>query len=78
MRVSTSADKAVTITPSDTIDIAGGAVERIYVGGAGVVAVVLTDGVVVNITAVAGGYLDVRAKRVNNTNTTATLMVGLR
>jgi hypothetical protein len=49
----------------------------IFVGGAGVVAVVFPNDNLVNFTCVAGTVLPVRAKRVNSTNTTATLMVGL-
>jgi hypothetical protein len=75
--------KAVAITPSDTVDFGAGTspeevlCRAIYVGGAGVVAVVFQDGSVVNFTCIAGQILPVRAKRVNNTNTTATLMVAL-
>jgi hypothetical protein len=77
----------VAITKSDTIDIDGNTAsvtanaptvcDAIYVGGAGVVAVVTMEGTVVNYTAVAGGVLPVLARRVNSTNTTATLMVAL-
>lgn len=73
--------RAQAITPSDTANFAnlGGQLlcDAIYCGGAGVVPVVFEDGSVVNMTAVAGGYLYVRAKRVNNTNVGASLMVAL-
>lgn len=69
--------KHAAITPSDTVDIAGGPCRAIYVGGAGVVAVVDQFGTLVNYTAPAGTYLFICAKRVNLTNTTATLMVAL-
>lgn len=69
--------KYETITPSDGTDFASGMCHAIYVGGAGVLAVVQQDGTVVNFTAVAGEILPVRAKRVNTTNTTATLMNAL-
>jgi len=52
--------------------------KAVYVGGAGVVAVVTPSGQVVNFTAVAGGLIPIAGIRVNSTNTTATLMVGLR
>jgi len=74
---------AKAIVPSDANDLAAyGAAnanlcDAIYVGGAGVVAVVFQDGTVVNFTCVAGEVLPVRARRVNATNTTATLMVAL-
>lgn len=75
--ISTVYNKSVAITPSDTVDFAGGLTTGIYVGGAGVVAVVFQDDSVVNFTCVAGQILPVRAKRVNNTSTTATLLVAL-
>lgn len=49
--------------------------DALYCGGAGVVAGVAQDGTVHNFTVVAGEILPFRLVRVNNTNTTATLMV---
>lgn len=75
-----SYDKPIAITPSDSVDATHQSLGNplaLYVGGAGVVACVLEDATVVNMTAVAGGILPVRVKRVNSTNTTATLIVGL-
>lgn len=63
------------ITPSDTVNFPDGICVAIYVGGAGIVQVVRYDDVVVPFTAVAGGLLQVMAKRVNTSSTTATLMV---
>lgn len=69
------------ITPSDANDVGlvGSATlfDAIYVGGAGVVAVVLQDGTVQNFTAAVGTVIPVRGKRVNATNTTGTLLVAL-
>lgn len=76
-------NKGVAISPSDSVDFVaqGNSPDRlttgIYVGGAGVAAVVFPDASVVNFTCVAGQVLDVAARRVNSTNTTATLMVAL-
>jgi len=70
-------NKAAAITPSDATDIAGGVTEAVYVGGAGVVAAVFGDGTVVNFTAIAGATLPLKVKRINSTNTTATLLVAL-
>lgn len=74
-------NRAVPITKSDTVNIVDPArdplPDAIYVGGAGVVAAVFQDGTVVNFTAVAGQILPIRIKRVNSTNTTATLLMGL-
>lgn len=70
-------NKAEVITPSDTVDIAAGVTNGIYVGGAGVVAVVFPDSSVRNFTCVAGQVLPLRARRVNTTNTTATLLQAL-
>jgi hypothetical protein len=75
------------IAKSDTVDqaqvgsnvVAGGVpvFDAIYVGGAGIVALVLIDNTVQNFTAIAGGYINCKGRRVNNTNTTATLMKAL-
>ena len=74
-------NRAVDITKSDTVNIVDPArdplPDAIYVGGAGIVAAVFQDGSVVNFTAIAGQILPIRIKRVNSTNTTATLLVGL-
>jgi len=71
---------AVTATKSDTVNINPSLLplgrttcDAIYVGGAGVVAVVFENDAVLNFTCVAGQILPVRAKRINSTNTTATL-----
>lgn len=69
--------RGAAITTSDTVDIATGMTDAIYVGGAGVVQVVFENGAVVPMTAVVGGLLAVRARRVRATGTTATLLVGL-
>lgn len=73
--------RAVAIVPSNTADIPTVANEdwpaAIFVGGSGVVAVVCQDTSVVNFTCVAGEILPIKARRVNSTNTTATLMVAL-
>ncbi len=78
-------NRAVAITKSDTVNFipsvasTGGwpTSEAIYVGGAGIVAAVFQDGTVVNFTAAAGEILPIRCIRVNDTDTTATLMVAL-
>jgi hypothetical protein len=64
------------VTPSNSSDFA--AVTRgLFIGGAGVVVAVTDDDVAVNYTVPAGFILPGRFRRVNSTNTTATLMVGL-
>lgn len=79
--------KAVAITPSATVNFDGSTdavnpttriapADGIYVGGAGIVQVVLEDHSVVAFTCVAGQLLLIRAIRVNATST-ATLMVAL-
>lgn len=70
--------RAVAVTPSNSTDFPNlpeDFPDAIYIGGAGVVAVVMPDLSVVNFTCVAGQTLRVKARRVNSTNTTATLMV---
>jgi hypothetical protein len=65
------------ITKSDTVNFPDGVCDAIYVGTAGVVVVVMENGDICPFTAVAGGILPVRAKRVNDTDTVPTLMVAL-
>ncbi len=68
---------AAAITAHDSNNLPSGPCNGIYVGGAGVVPVVFDNDTVVNFTAAVGTILPVRAKRVNATNATATLMVAL-
>lgn len=73
-----SAAKPVVVVPHDSTDFAEGVCDWLHVGGAGVVAVVPAGAsAAVNMTCVAGQRLDVRAKRINATNTTATLIVAM-
>lgn len=69
------------VTKSNTVDIprVGGEYPRaLWVGGVGDVDVVTPDGVNAVISAVpAGTLLPIRAKRVNSTATTATLIVAI-
>ncbi|CAB4187147.1 hypothetical protein UFOVP1601_51 [uncultured Caudovirales phage] len=67
---------STAITKSDTVNF-DRLTDAIFVGGAGIVVVVFEGGEAVNFTCVAGQILPVRAKRVNSTTTTATLMVAL-
>jgi hypothetical protein len=72
---------ARVVVPSDTANfptnVGEGFCDAIYAGGAGVVAAIMEDGGVRNFTVVAGETLPIKAKRVNSTNTTATLMQAL-
>lgn len=70
-------NRAAAITKSDTVNFAFGLTEAIQVGGAGIVAAVFQDDSVVNITATAGSILPIKIKRVNSTDTTATVMTAL-
>ena len=76
------------ITKSDTVNLDGSTYsatatakavpcDAIWVGGAGIVAAVQSNGMVANFTCVAGSHLPIRAIRVNSTNTTATLLLAL-
>lgn len=71
------ATRAEAVTKHDTNDLTY--VSRgIYVGGTGDVAAVMVSGDVVTFSAVpAGTLLPIRCKRINSTNTTATLMVAV-
>lgn len=74
-----AANTGFAITPSDTVNFTY-PVRGIYVGGGGDIAVVFDDDaetVLVFSAVPAGTTLAIKAKRVNATGTTATLMNGL-
>lgn len=72
---SLTADTAAAVTTSDT---APNVFTRLYIGGAGNVAVVTEAGNTVTFSAVpVGTFLDIRVKQVLATGTTATNIVGL-
>ena len=65
------------ITPSDTVNMPAGC-RSVYVGGAGNIAALSWDDKLVTFTAVpVGTVLPIQAKRINTTNTTATLLIAL-
>jgi hypothetical protein len=69
--------RGFAVTPSDSTNF-DFMVRALYVGGAGNIVVVLPDDTALTFSGVtAGSFLPVRAKRVNSTNTTATLILGL-
>ena len=66
------------VTPSDTVAISGGPARALYVGTAGNVVAVTSDGVAVTFTGVQGGsILPIYCLRVNSTSTTASNIVAL-
>lgn len=73
---------AVAITKSDSTTYDGsngGQINGIYVGGTGDVAVVTANGETVTFSAVpVGTILPITVSKIMSTNTTATLMLGLR
>lgn len=72
-----SAQDAIAITPSDTVDTTA-LCRGLFVGGAGAVSLVTLAGNTVAFTGLtAGSVLPVMFSRVNATGTTATLLVGL-
>lgn len=75
--VDAPARNAEAVTPHDTDELA--TVSRaLWVGGAGNVSVLMAGGETVTISGVAAGtLLPIQVRRVNATNTTATLMVAL-
>lgn len=75
--VTASARGGEAVVKSDTVDFAKVS-KAIYVGGTGDVAAVMADGTVLLYSAVpVGTILPIQAKRINSTNTTATLMVAM-
>jgi hypothetical protein len=73
---------AFPVTKSDTdkfMPATGGKINALYIGGAGNVAVRTLTGRVITFTAVpVGTILPIQCERVMSTNTTATLIIGLR
>lgn len=68
---------AVAVTPSDTVPLTKPS-RGLWVGGVGNLSVQMLDGQTAVFTAVpAGTLLKLRCKRVNSTNTTATLILTL-
>jgi len=67
------------ITPSDTVDESAGPFKAIYVGVGGDIAIVGIDNVAVTFkNAISGSILPLIGRRVNNTNTGATNLIGIR
>lgn len=71
--------KSAAITKSDTVNIGpypstGRLTDAVLFGGAGVAVVVWQDDTTESLTVAAGQYLNIAIKRVNSTNTTATVM----
>ena len=83
MNVPSGYRRAVLLTKSDTINHLPNTgngppvADALWVGGAGVCACVQEDGVVVNVTCVAGSLLPLRTIRLNSTDTTATVVAAL-
>jgi hypothetical protein len=73
---------AIAITKSDTVVYTpanGGEINGLYVGGAGDVAVKTSNDETVTFSAVpVGTILPITVKQVMSTNTTASLILGLR
>lgn len=74
------AQSLVAVTPHDSTNISGGIVRALWVGGAGNISIVAADGAsaVLLSNVPQGTLLPIATQRVNATNTTATLIVGLR
>ena len=81
-------NRSVLIAKSDTVNFDGSTyaanaatkalpADAIFVGGAGVVVAVFEDGTTGAFTVLAGTLLPLTCIRVNNTNTTASLMNAL-
>lgn len=69
---------AAAVTPSDTVDLPDGPCRGIYVGGAGAVKIVTTNGSTVTFAAVpVGTFMRVGAVRIFSTGTTATNLLAL-
>ena len=73
-----NAKDLVPVTPSDSVNLAGGDTIGLYVGGAGNVSVVMANGQSRTITALSAGIIHpISVKRVNATGTTATSIMAV-
>lgn len=66
-----------TVAPNDSMDLPGGITRAVYVGGAGVLAVIDTRGFEALIPSAAMQYHPIRVRRIKATGTTATGVLAL-
>tara|TARA_R110000868_G_scaffold45239_1_gene150283 strand:+ start:87 stop:350 length:264 start_codon:yes stop_codon:yes gene_type:complete len=72
-----SFEYAAAITTSDTVSLTG-ITRAVYVGGAGNITAIMSNGDAVLFTAVpVGTLLPIRCTRINATATTATLLIAM-
>ena len=72
-----SFEYAAAITTSDTVSLTG-ITRAVYVGGAGNITAIMSNGDTVLFTAVpVGTLLPIRCTRINATATTATLLIAM-
>lgn len=71
------ATDGVAVTPSDTVDVAGGPFRCLYVGVSGNIVLITLGGSTLTFIGVPTGILPVRGTRVKNTGTTASSIVAL-
>jgi hypothetical protein len=72
-----SFEYAAAITTSDTVSLTG-ITRAVYVGGAGNITAIMSNGDAVLFTAVpVGTMLPIRCTRINATATTATLLIAM-
>lgn len=73
-----SAQSAVSVVTSDSVNLVGGPTKGIYVGGTGDISLIMNDGSSITFTALAAGVVhSISAKRINATGTTATGIIAL-
>lgn len=70
------ARNAAAVTPNDGADLPN-TCRALYVGAGGTISVVMSGGQTITFTAPDGAVLPIVAKRVNDTDTTATGIVAL-
>ncbi|MFA6051554.1 MAG: hypothetical protein WC762_03090 [Methylobacter sp.] len=68
---------AANVTPSDSVDLAGGVTSALFIGGAGTLKVTMADGTTPTFTFPAGFAIELCVTRIWLTGTTATLVVAL-
>lgn len=76
--VYSSADDALSVTPSDTVDLSKGISSGVYVGGSGDLNVTLRNGTTIKFVGLSAGIIHpIAAKRIHATGTTATNLIAV-
>lgn len=68
---------ALSVVPSDTVDLSKGVSRGLYIGGTGNIAVILSSGTQITLNSIPVGFTNLSVSRVLSTGTSATNIVAL-